>query len=513
MKVLSNSRGISHGFSVIEIVLALALLSIVVTGALSSQFMADYWDLSSQLSAEALLLQSGNESQLRSHASQDFYTVSSTPLSVVVDVGNPVLESCRAGGVCYHMQNLVTDISPCTKRVTFAVFWKAGARYGTSSVAERISLFNNGEVAKRGGDCVLDAWSDRWQTATPTKQVSTTTPPTFTTGIDVLGDRVYVVASSAPQFRIYRHTRAASTTLQFVSSSTVLGNRLNAVDVVRDTASGRRYAYVVQHTPNNQLVVLDVTNDVISVVTVRTLMGTDSSGSFPQGWRVLAYGGRLYVTTRETAGAELHIFSIENPTNPIELSVNAAAANLSRTVNDIAIVERMISGTLRRYLLLAASASLKEFTLEAVTGDIPVERVALDLPGTENALSVFSTGDMIYLGRGQSASGPELYQFSLGALLSGTTAPLAQSEVGADVTTIRVVGDWLFLGTSKTNAELQVWQAAQTYWNSVVANAARISFVSASKLAPLGFDVGDVSLYIIGQSFTQPEQLSVWSQP
>ncbi len=501
----------TYGFSVIEIVIALALLMIVVTGALSSQLMADYWALSSQLSSEALTLNNTNGVNIRVLSTRDFYAVSSTPDAVIEDVSNPLLESCRSGGSCYVAQTNVLDVSSCAKQALLSVAWKAGARYGTSSVVDHIGLFNDKDLISRGGDCTIDPFSVVWSSTTPVRKVNATTTPAFITGIDVLGDYLYVVASSAPMFRIYRYTAQASTTLQLVATSSVLGNRLNAVDVIRDTTSGRRYAYVVQHTTTNQLLVLDVTNEGSTVVASRSLFGTDPIGSFPQGWRVLAYGGRLYVTTRETAGAELHIFSIANPANPIELT--SAIVNLARTVNDMNIQERVVGGILRRYLLLAASAALKEFAVYEVTNDIPIERIALDLPGTENALCVFQNGDRVYLGRQQTSSGPELFQFNLRTLLAGGTTSLAESEVGADVTTIRGIGDYLFLGTNKTSAELQVWQATGAKWNPSVANAARVSFVQATRLAPLGLDAGSASLYTVAQSVTQPEQISVWSIP
>ena len=505
------SKQPTGGFSIIEVVLAMALVLIVVSGALSADYLSSYWALSSQLSSEALSLGTEQEGILRAAAAQAFYTVTSTPLQPVRGPGNPLLASCAGGGLCYWTQTAVTDISTCVKTLTSSVYWKVGERYATSGVSRTTRVTNKGELVNRGSDCALESLPEGWGVAAPLRQATLTTAPTLVTGLDVLGERIYVVASSAPQLRIYSRPLSAASVPPLMSSSTVLGNRLNAIDVIRDTASGRQYAFVVQHTKTEQLVVLDVTGDVVTVVTTRSLLGTDPAGSFPQGWRVVAYGQRLYVTTRETAGAELHIFNIANPTNPLEISTGAS--NLARTVNDMTVREEWVGGVVHRYLFLAASAALKEFAVVEVTGDTPVERVALDLPGTENVLSTFVNGDTVYLGRQQTASGPELYQYQLSALLAGVTVPLARSEVGADVHTLRGSGLVLLLGTSKSTAEVQTWRAAPAQWNPVVANAARIGAAPAPRLAPQGLDSGGVFLYTTTQSSTQPEQLSIWSTP
>lgn len=510
MKVLSTSC-LPRGFSIIEVIIALAFSLVVITGALSSQLMWEYWTLTSQLASEAMMLNREHEGWVRQMAKQDFTLVSSTALSTIVDPLDPLLQSCRQGGLCYQRQDQVVDVSSCAKIATQEVFWKVGERYPTSSVTEVHGLFNSGELIQQGGDCVLELFPVRWLSEPPASRAVIATPPTLVTGLEVLGDRIYIVASSAPQLRIYDRPTVAASSPYLLSSSTVQGNRLNAIEVITDIGSGRTYAYVTQHTKSEQLLVLDVTNDEIRIVAARTLLGTDSLGSFPQGWRVVAYGKRLYVTTRETAGAELHIFSIANPSNPTEIP--SGEVNLARTVNDMTVREQKVGGVMRRYLFLAASAARKEFSIIEVTGDIPIERRALDLSGTENALSIFLNGDILYLGREQSATGPELYQFRLSLLLAGSSTPLAESEVGAAVHTIKGVGPLLFLGTNKTNAELQVWQAAGSTWNRGVSNAARISAVAATRLAPLGLEVGPAFLYTAAQSLSQPEPLSVWSIP
>lgn len=497
----------SKGFSILEVIIALALCMIVVTGALSAQFTANYWTLSSMAAQTALSIAQEQSGLLRALSARDFLAVTTTVPRPFTSPGTPFGSQCAGGGFCVTTQTIVSDISPCTKSVAVQSSWKFGARYPTSSVDTVERFLNRDALIRRGGDCLLQPLPGAWGTHQPVAQASVTENPALISGMDVLSDRIYVVASSTPSFRIYSRTTGGGVPV-LLASSTVLNNRLNAVDALIDVRTGRRYAFVVQHTRTDQLVVLDVTGDSVSVVAKRPLIGTDQLGSFPQGWRVVAYGNRLYVTTRETAGAELHIFSIDNPTNPTQIT--SASVNLARTVNEFVVHEQFVSGVLKRYLVLAASAALKEVGVYEVTGDVPFERVAIDLPGTENALSVFVSGTTVYLGR-QSGSSPELYQFNFLELVSGNSVPQARSEVGADVHTLRVVGALALLGTTKINNELQIWQSSSLNWSITTENSARLQTVPVPKLAPLGIDIGWPFLYTVSQSTTQPEKIVTWT--
>jgi hypothetical protein len=471
--------------------------------------MASYWVLTSQVGGGGMAIARENLSLIRYLSVSDYYAVSSTPTTTVTATGTVLSESCHAGGSCYYTKVDMQSISTCSKNADINISWRIGERYPTSSVGAATYLLNQSDLQARGDDCLITPFSLLWSSTTAAKvgRVATSVPA-FLTGVDVLDDRLYIVASSVPQFRIYR--RGPDGVPIPIVTSTLLGNRLNAIDVIRDPATGRRYAFMTQHTKTDQLLVVDVTNDIPVIRAARSLYGTDQLGSFPQGWRVLAYGNRLYVTSRETAGAEFHIFSISDPTAPAEIP--AAAINLGRTVNDMVLEERRgTDGVLHRYLVLATSAALKELSILEVTNDVPTERLAIDLPGTENALSVAISDNDLFLGRQVVSSGPELYHYVVTDLLQNHTTPLSTSEVGTDVHTLRAVGNLLFLGTNKSGSELQLWQQASSTWSVAIPNSGRIAAMAAPKLAPLGVDLGTDTIATISQSVTQVEQLISWS--
>ena len=411
-----------NGFSTLELLIALAILVTVIVGAVDANIYLQYWRLTTTAVPEALQVATTRLIDIQQLVLKDFQSI----------VSGSTPSECATSAFCYYTDVQVDDISPCAKNITVASSWKIGVRYPTSSVVYHSKVIAMNELVAWYGDCRLTTPAGNWALNTPSLFTRTNYPAQFTSDIDVFEHSAYIVASSAPQLRIYREPAYSGESLIMVGSSTILGNRVNAIDVVRNMTTGRLYAYIMQHTPTEQLVVLDVTkSEHPTVVSVRTLSGVFSDGSFPQGWRVLAYGDRLYVVTRETAGPELHIFNIAIPDTPTEIT--GAVINLGRTVNDMAIHEQKINNQIKRYLILAASAATKELTIIDVTEDLPRVVVTVDLPGTADASSLSVVGKNVYLGR-KNSSGPELYRFDMLTLLSGNTVPVATSEVGADVT-------------------------------------------------------------------------------
>ncbi len=500
-----------RGFNTLEIIIALALMLVVIVGALNANIASQYWTITSQTSNEALYKAKTLIEEQRAMAGADFQSASSTVRVRGEDPSNPIDASCVSGGLCYFMQKNVFDISSCSKYAEGFVEWKVGARYPTSTESLYTNLTSNGELIAVGGDCALTVPEGDWLTANPATVGELTFSGTFATGIDVLQGKIYLVSSTSPQLRIFDEPAGVGDNPVAQGSSSGNNLRLNSIDVMRDLSTGRRYAFVAQHATTSQIAVFDVTDaSNPAFVRDRTLYNVDNTGSFPEGWRVFVYGGRLYAFTRETTGPEFHIFNINSPTQPTE--INGAVTELNRTVNDMVVREQMRGGVLHRYLFLSASAGLKELAILDVTGDSVTEVIALDLPGSIDARSIFLNGNKLYVGRA-SGSGPELFLYDVLKLLDGNTTPERTSEVSADVNTIRAVGDLLFLGTGKSGEEFQVWKSDENSWHTTTPNAGRVSYRNVQRLAPLGIDFHDDWVYLLTQSATQPEVLRVLYTP
>ncbi len=495
----------TSGFSTIELMIAFALICIVLVGAVNANFSAQYWGITSQTANEALYKAKTTLEDLRSLIKQDFYQAVSSPLTVSKDPSDSADASCIAGGLCYYVQKNITDLSSCSKYVEAKVEWQV-ASYPTTTTKLFTYLTNTPEIIARGGDCVLNQPSGDWENNTPESIGSLPfAPGKQFTGIDVLHKKIYTTSNISPYFSIYDIPEAVGQNPVLVSSPTdivkVLGVpvKLNAVDVEEDLATGRTYAFVAVNATTKQLAVIDVTDpSTPTLVAQRDLQNVDPLGSSPQGWHLFVYGGRLYMTTRYTSGNEFHIFNISTPTIPTEIG---NGFKLDRTVNDIIVRDQKISGVTHRLVFLAADSDLKELGILDVTGDTITELNSVDLPGSQDGLSLSLLGNNLYFGRQSNTGGPELYVFDVTNPESSLTPESEQGEVGASITNIEVSGKYAYIETSKSGQEFQVWDSDYSTWTGTL-NVGRFTSYSFPHLAPLGFDIDGDWIYAISQDLT-----------
>ncbi len=499
------------GFSTIELLIALTLLTISMTGALHTVWGSQYWLITATTAHEALQKNKSIVNSLVQESQHNFQSVSSSPPRISQNFFDPSDESCIQGGLCYRTETSVVDISSCAKSVAVAVRWQLGARYPTSSVSVNTFVNNPNEISAVGGDCLIATPDGNWGNANVVTGSSITQEPLGTTGIDVLEQHVYVTSVLSPFLRIFQISDNPAIPPVRMGSSTAAGLRLNDIDVMRDFSTGRIYAYVTQHSTTSQLAVFDVTDPSLPVLLLQLpLFNVASTGSFPQGWRVFAYGEKLYVVSRETTGPELHIFSLRDPRLPVE--INSAVINLNRTVNDMVVRDEMVGNTVKRFLYLAASSDLKEVGVYDVTGTIPIEVAAINLAGTADASSLYLTGTTLYVGR-KSSSAPELYAFDALKLLQGELLVRGSSELGTEVVALSGIGTVLLVGTAKNGEEVQLWNPDVLSWSTTTLHAGRLVTHSSPQLPPLGFDMYGNYMYVISQSQSVSEAISILYSP
>ncbi len=466
MKVSLNNQA---GLSLVEIILALTIGTMLLASIYVSVRQIDDGLLWStwRLEAYQFLVQ-----ELKSlHQDHVFSMIVTVPQYIqhgaVVD---PTV--CTAQGCLTYTEQIVSDTSCGQKRILSAAF---KLRPNDSERFIRVPNYelNSDDLLSRGGDC---AWVYQSSFGIPVMDVSSLGSSVDSLGIDVFAAKVIVVGSSSPQLRVYETAESNPHIYELKTSTVGDGRRINAVDVIRHEPSGRLFAYVVFHDRVNQLGVFELFDDNREPVllTTRTLGGAIAGGSFPQGWRLVVYGERLFVLTRETAGTELHIFSLTYPAIPTE--VIAGRTELSRTVNDMDVLGIAEDGEYKEFLFLGASAALKEFAIFDVTSGVPSEILAINLPGTSNVESLYLTTSNIYLGRQSVSGGPELYQFALSDLLAGSTTPRATYEVGAGVSNIAGVGGELVVTTSRSPSDIDRYTTDALLWQTNNARLSRTSY-------------------------------------
>ncbi len=516
-KLPGNNRNYvrkQKGFSTIELVIALALISIVLAGAVGGNYTGQYWTQVGRTANEGLYKTKAILEDLRGSTKENFYSVVSMPSTASTDPTDPVDNSCISGGFCYFVESNITDVSSCSKTVEAKVKWQI-PNYPQTSTSLFTNLTNSQEIIDRGGDCLIYVPNGNWETVSPQSVgLESSTPGKQFTSIDTLNNKIYVGANTYPSFMIYE------TPINIGINPTPLGSfdlklnsfslKINAVDVIQDLSTKRTYAFVAVATTTNQVAVFDVTDSNNPILKIQlTLRNVNPAGSFPQGYKLYAYGQRMYVTTRETSGNEFHIFNISNPALPIEIG---NGFELNRTVNEIIVRDQKIAGVTRRLVFLASDSNLKELGVLDVTNDIISEINSVNLPGIHDGLSIGLVGNKLYFGRQSNPTGPELYVFDISN--PNTSIPTdGMGEVGRNVTDIEVSGNYAFIGTNRISEEFQVWNSDYSTWNTSILNSGRFSYISFASLAPLGFDIDKDWIYGVSNSLASDKLQILYATP
>jgi hypothetical protein len=420
-----------RGFSTLEILIAFAVMSLVFGGVMLADFSSAYWIIASQTSNEGLYKAKTRLEDLRAASKQDFYLASSSPAMIDTDA------SCKAGGLCYVLENRVTDISTCSKYLQAVSSWKVSG-YPTTTASLPTYLANPAEAIALGGDCALNPPAGKWNGIHASSTAMFSGTPT---GIDALGGVAYIATNVSPYLLIYREGEVVSYDNHFSVSDPV-----NGLDVARDEATGRTYAFLALASTTGQLAVVDVTDAAMPVEAARvSLADVNPASSFPQGWRVRYYGQMLYVTTRETATNEFHIFNVSNPAAPNEVK----SYQLDTSVYDLAVRDEKAGGTMHRLAYLATTkGSAGKLLVLDVTDPVAIHEIAgaaSTLPA--NLKSIALAGHTVYAGTDNVSGGSELYALDASNVLSvaGGLPVLSSGEVGSGVIGLKAAGGYLFV--------------------------------------------------------------------
>ncbi len=472
MKAKSIGNKNERGSSILEIIIAVAILTLGISAATLLSFANQTLKVDSGTSGEALYKVKQVLEDARALSRQNFSAVVSTP-ATVDDI--------------YTKKFDATDITPCRKEVTSKITWST-EKTRPQKIELRTDLADIAGTLALGGDCASDGpgggpggggltWDNPQPFATDTLN------PGKPTAIDILNRIAYLGEDKDPYLAIAdtRGTVLGQNSGLFVvfANGFTASAQINAIDAVKwiDPLTGamKIYAYAAMDTAVNQLKVIDVTDIYKPVIVATRSLSPCVTGSYPEGWKLFYYNNRLYFTTRETAGPELHIFDVSSPTNPVEIGGGACkGTQLNDTVNSIAVRDQVIGASVRRFMYLATDENDRELRVFEVTGDTPVEVTTANqnFPGNQNGESVYLVGNTLYFGRASSPTGPELYVFDIANPLAGL-APLGSQDVGAGVIAIRVAGRFAFLATDKTNEEFQIWNVANL---SSIVNIAKYNF-------------------------------------
>lgn len=498
------------GFSTLEIMIALTILTIVLSGVVVADFGAQYWTITAQTSNEALYKAKMRLEGLKSASKQNFFDATSSPLAADVDA------SCATGGLCYFVQNLVTDISSCSKYATAAVSWQVGG-YPKTNTSLFTYLTNPAEAVAQGGDCLLNWPQGTW---THPDTLYAKTLRGNPTSVDVFGGVAYMTMSQSPYLAVRQANDVDGPNLFQNSFQSAIA--FNGLDVVRDLATGRTYAYLAAADAVTQLHVVDVTDSNNPLLVARSaLLGVTTTSGAPNGWRVRYYGQKVYLTTLFNVAPggeqpELHVFDVSRPTAPFEVG----RETLSTSVYDIAVRDQVlpVDGKTHRLAYLATTNQAGELRVLDVTDPKNISTLATcDLPGNYPARAVYLLGNVLYVGRDNVPSGgADLYSFDAqNPSATSFCTPTGQVDINTSdgysrkVLSIRASGPLLFVATTNTTGAHGTVQIRPT--DPITNFSPVVGTVDVPGLVAGGIDLDGNYLYTASQGSAQ--QLQVIESP
>lgn len=425
-----------RGFSTLELMIAFALLCIVFAGVGAAEYGSQYWTLTLTTSSEGLSTADQQLEEVENDAAIDFQLASSSNART----GN----TCQADDLCSDTETTVDDESPCAKYVKVVTSWRAST-FPTSTISLATFLVDLPEVIAVGGDCGV-AYSDTdWVSLGEHTQPHVLQGAPI--GIDALGGVAYVIENNPAILEIIDGAKTHTFNIPDNAS-------LSAVDVARDLATGRVYAYMA--ATSTQLRVVDVTDSSAPALVASTTLSGVTPG-VESGWRLQYYDTSLYILTRflsKPSLKEFHVFDVSNPKTPTE----TGSFKLNTSAYALLVRDQKLRGGTRRFAYLATTHTAKELMVLDVTNSQNITTAAIcDIPSTQQGNALFILGNTLYFGRENVPNGGEdLYAFNAtDPTAASFCTPIAKTDINDDsfsrhVQGIRAKNDYLFTATNNT---------------------------------------------------------------
>ena len=466
MKAQLIGRKWNKGMATLEILMAFAILILCMSAVILVVFGNQSMAVDSETNNEAISKAQALLEEARADSREDFASVETSSIE---------------NDDIYQKQIIVDPFATtaCSKQVEAKITWTTEANR-----PQNINFFsrvvNIPEALALGGDCPAVPPGPGFTIGGELNMGSEKT-----NGLDVFNKKVFIALQDSPGLAFVDVTDYTNP-FQIINGYNV-GSEVNDIDVAKDSDTGKVYAYIVKETATNQLQIIDVT-DVDNPTFIRNINLPEVEGSSePEGYRVYYYKERLYVTTKETAGPELHIFDVSDPTaNPLP---KFGTKNLNRTVNDIIVTDQNIGGTNYTVAYMAADSNLKEVgVFDVTTAGVANEMYSLNMTGSADAYSVFfsSVSKLLYIGR-QTNSAEEFFAFDATNSFTALTEK-AKKEVGENPMGLRIVGTYAYMVTNDSNEDFQTYNADPT------TNLSHIRTYNASNKGT-GIDYEDQFIY------------------
>ncbi len=229
--------------------------------------------------------------------------------------------------------------------------------------------------------------------------------------------------------------------------------KINTGAGLNDIAIEGKYAFVLQDDYQNQLQVIDISDPTGPFIETEVTL-QDVDGTYPEGRTIAYFDNTLYIGTWNNnipaTSPEFLIYDVSSPSAPAFLG----SLNVGHSVNEIVVNDS--------YAYLATTDDAGELTIVDITSpSIPTVVGKYDAPWSGNdAESVSLSNSVVYLGREKASSGD--YDF-LSVDVSDPAIPVLLGKLrfemnGANAVVSGIVtqGKYAFVGTTDTNDEFRV---------------------------------------------------------
>lgn len=409
---------IKKGFSVVEVLLAASIFSLIVTALVGAFLYGQEASALAGARARASMLADEGLEASRSIRDGAFTNLVDGAHGLAISGGVWTYSGTQDVAGQFTRSVAVSTVDASTKELTSTVTWQQNAqRTGTAIATTRLTNW---------AAAVAASWTD------PNSLAGSLNFSGNNAGLKIAhqGNYVYVVRNGGtPNFLVIDANNPASP---------VISGSLTLVGVPRNIAVSGNYAYIASSDNAQELKVINVTNPAapVQVGSYNASGNSDANGVFVVG--TTTYVVRTFLA----ADPEFLVINVANPAAPALLG----SLQLSDTGNEV-----WVQGT---FAYVVSNSNTQELQVINVANPAaPAQVASLNLSGNNNALTVAGFNNQLYVGQGNILR------------IVNITTPTVPTALGL-VGVVGAVNDialalgsantQLFIATAAATSELQV---------------------------------------------------------
>lgn len=406
----------THGFSVVEVLLAASIFAMLTTAVIGALVYGRASTASSGDRARANLVADEGIEAVRNIRDAGFANLTDGTYGLVQSGNTWTLSGTSDTSDIFTRSITIASGGTNRKTITSNVSWSGGQGSRQASVVSELTNWMTNlpkywsNASQYGGVDVTGTIAG-WKVATS-------------------GSYAYMVRKSAtgPNFVVVNISTPTAPTV--VGTLTLAGTPTNI-------AVSGNFAYVSNSSTTGELQIVS-----IATPTTPALSGTyNASGTAGGGLGVYAVGTTVYLSRAANSGTdEFVIVNAATPSSPTRVG----GYGLNVAMNEV-----YVSGTVA--YIATGSDTQELLTVNIATPSAPTAGTSINLSGTTDATTITGYGTQLFVGQGTA-----FYSISnsspLAPTLSGTvTLPAAINDLTADST-----HNYVDAGISSTTAEFQV---------------------------------------------------------